>query len=169
MGASAVIDVGVSLFYTLAYLAFLGILSHVLGEAIPHEKFAPDAWLFRTRAWEMGGRIYEKIGIRAWKDRLPDMSRLVRRMYPKRLGRAPAAQAVERLICETCRAEAVHLALCLLAPPIWFFWKNTTGVWLSLLTVLGNLPFILIQRYNRPTLLRLARRLAAREERRKKP
>ena len=160
---------GASILYTLAYLAFLGVLSHVLGEAIPHNKFDPHARLFRTRAWENGGKIYEAIGIQKWKDRLPDMSKIVGRMHPKRLGRAPSAGAVRRLTEETCRAEAVHLSLCLLAPPIWLFWKNGIGVGVVLLTVLGNLPFILIQRYNRPALLALEKRLAAREERRKKP
>lgn len=161
-------DMGISLFYTLAYLALLGILSHLIGEAISRTCFDPHAWLFRTRPWERGGKIYEQIGIRHWKDRLPDMSRWIKRMHPKRLGAAPSAHAVRLLICETCRAEAVHLALCLSAPLVWFFWRNATGVWLALLTVLGNLPFILIQRYNRPALLRLEKRLAAREERRKR-
>jgi glycosyl-4,4'-diaponeurosporenoate acyltransferase len=160
---------GISLLYTFAYLTLLGILSHLIGEAIPYNRFDPHAWLFRTRKWERGGRIYEAIGIKRWKDRLPDMSKIVKRMHPKRLGIAPSAKAVRRLIRETCRAEIVHGALCLLAPPIWLFWRNATGVWISLLTVLGNLPFILIQRYNRPALLRLEERLAAREERRKKP
>ena len=153
--------------YSVLYVLILGILSHMVGEAIPRTKFNPHAFPFRAWRWEREGKIYDKLGIRKWKDRLPDMSRVMPDMLPKRLGVAPKARNVRLLIAETCRAEAVHLALCLLAPVVWIFWKNLVGVLLTVLIILGNLPFILIQRYNRPALISLARRLAAREERKR--
>ena len=153
-----------ALFYTLSYLALLGILSHVLGEAIPRQAFDPQSPLFRTWRWERDGRIYDRLKIRKWKHRLPDMSRMASDMVPKRLGVAPSAADVRRLIRETCRAEAVHLALMLLSPTICFFWKSAIGILLAVLYALGNLPFVLIQRYNRPRLTVLAARLEAREE-----
>ena len=156
-----------ALLYSFLYLAVLGILAHVIGEAIPHRAFHSDRFPFRAWRWEREGRIYECLRIRAWKDRLPDMSRVIPHMIPKRLGRTPTLYRVRRLIPETCRAEAVHWALCLLSPALFFFWRNGLGILLSTLPILGNLPFILIQRYNRPALIALAARLEAREEARK--
>ena len=111
--------------------------------------------------------IYEKIGIRHWKDHLPDMSRVVARMVPKRFDRFPTAESVKRLIAETCVAEAIHAALGFLSPVIWVFWKNYMGVILSFIVLIGNIPFVLVQRYNRPTLVALHGRLVIREERKR--
>lgn len=47
---------------------------------------------------------------------------------------------------------------------IYFIWKNSIGVILTIIFALGNLPFIMIQRYNRPNLVRLEKRLLLREE-----
>ena len=155
------------LIYSILYVLFCGILSHFVGESLPRRWFSPHRFPFASWRWERGGRIYDCLHIRQWKDRVPDMSRICKRMVPKRFADFPTAEAVDRLILETCVAEAVHGALCLLAPVILLFWKNGVGVALTLLVVLCNLPFIMIQRYNRPSLLALRRRLERRKERRR--
>ena len=152
---------------SVLYVAVLGIAAHFIGEALPRGWFDWSSFPWRDFKWERGGRIYDAFKIRAWKDRVPDMSRLIHRMVPKRVGKCPKAEEVWRLVRETCVAEAVHLALCLCSPVIWLFWRNITGVLLALLFVLCNLPFMMIQRYNRPTLVALAKRLEVREERKK--
>lgn len=157
-----------ALLKSILYVAVLGVVSHFVGEALPRRWFVWNRFPWRAYAWERDGKIYNVLKIRAWKDRLPDMSRVVRRMVPKRVGKAPKAMEVWRLVAETCVAEAVHLALCLLASVIWLFWRNWIGVVLSLVTVLCNLPFVFIQRYNRPALVALAKRLEVREERKKR-
>lgn len=156
------------LLYSILYVIALGIASHFIGEAIPRSAFHYDRFPYRTYRWERGGRIYERIGIHKWKDRMPDMSRIMTDMVPKKVGRTPKSEEVWVLVQETCRAEIVHLALCLCAPVIWLFWQNSIGILCTALVVLGNLPFILIQRYNRPILASLATRLEAREERKRK-
>ncbi len=153
--------------FSVLYVIFCGVLSHVIGEAIPRRIFHADRFPFAPWKWERNGAVYEKIHIRAWKDRLPDMSRVMKKMVPKRFSEFPTVDSVQRLIVETCVAEATHAVLCLVAPVIWLFWKNYVGVILSGVVIFCNLPFILIQRYNRPTLIALCARLTAREERRR--
>ena len=152
---------------SVLYVVFLGIVSHFIGEALPRKWFVWSRFPWRAFLWEREGRVYDALKIRAWKDRVPDMSRFCRRMVPKRVGKCPKAVDVWRLVLETCVAEAVHLGLCVLSPVIWLFWRNAVGVLLSLLAVVCNLPFVFIQRYNRPKLVALAKRLEAREERKK--
>lgn len=156
-----------ALFKSILYVALLGVASHFIGEALPRKWFDWSRFPWRDYAWERQGKLYDVLKIRRWKDRVPDMSRILRRMVPKRVGRCPKAEEVWRLVSETCVAEAVHLGLCLCAPVIWLFWRNAVGVVLSLVFVCCNLPFVFIQRYNRPALVALAKRLTKREERKK--
>ena len=134
------------------YLAALGVAAHPLGQALPRKWFCAEKAPWRSAPWEKGGRIYLKLGIRKWKDHLPDMSRLMPDMVRKDLGSDPAV-----LVQETCVAECVHWALTLLSAGIFFLWRSG---WTALL---GNVSFIVIQRYNRPRLQKLA------EKTRRKP
>lgn len=152
---------------SVLYVAVLGVAAHYLGEAIPYKWLRHDYILFRTWKWEKNGNIYEKLHIKEWKDRLPDMSKIMKDMVPKRVGKAPKSADVWVLVQETCRAEFVHTALCLCAPVIYFFWKNWIGVLLTCVVIFCNVPFIIIQRYNRPMLISLAQRLEVREERKR--
>lgn len=154
--------------YSVLYVAAIGILSHVIGEAIPRRWFCHDRFPYRPWKWEREGKIYDALHVRAWKDRMPDKSKVMKRMVPKRVGKAPRAADVWRLVQETCVAEIVHFALCLCAPVIWLFWRNWIGVVLALVFIICNIPFMIIQRYNRPSLVSLAKRLEKREERRRR-
>lgn len=152
---------------SVLYVAICGVLSHFIGEALPRRWFHYDKFPFLPWKWEKNGTCYEKIRIQDWKDHMPDMSRVMKDMVPKRLGFCPTSEQVRTLVVETCVAEVVHAALCLLAPVIWFFWKNGMGVFLSAVVIVCNLPFIMIQRYNRPMLISLAQRLEVREARKR--
>ena len=152
---------------SVLYVIILGIAAHFIGEALPRKWFRWDSFPYRAWKWEKEGRIYDRLHIRAWKDKMPDKSRFVKSMVPKRVGACPSSASVYRLVRETCVAEIVHLALCVLAFPIYFFWNNAVGVILALVFVICNIPFMMIQRYNRPVLVSLAQRLEKREERRR--
>ena len=153
--------------FSVSYVVLCGALSHIIGEAVPRTLFHADRFPYAPWKWERDGAIYDRIHIRAWKDKLPDMSRIFTKMVPKRFDQFPTVEGVQRLIAETCVAEATHGILCLIAPVIWLFWKNWIGVVLSGVVILCNLPFILIQRYNRPILTAFCARLTAREERKR--
>ncbi|MGM9662354.1 MAG: hypothetical protein ACI3WR_04610 [Oscillospiraceae bacterium] len=137
----------------ILYLLTLAILSHIIGEELPRHWFDPDKRPFTSFAWEKEGRFYEKLGIRWWKDRVPDVSRADPKMRRKQLSAVRGREDLVALLRETCVAEAVHVALILLSPPLLWLWPGVGGVCVWAVDVLlGNLPFILIQRYNRPRL-----------------
>ena len=144
-----------------------GILSTLIGEKIPRSVFHTDRFPFRSHRWEKDGKVWEKVGVKRWKDHVPDMSRVrKKKMVSKHLGKCPTADGVHTLAVETCRAEAIHAILCVLSIGLIFLWSNRwIGVALSALYTFCNLPFIIIQRYNRPALLALEQRLRVREER----
>lgn len=126
---------------------------------LPIAWFDPDGWLYRTRRWERGGRVYERIFlIRAWKRLLPDGAALFRRGFRKRrmTGRSP--RYCRTFVLETCRAELCHWLVFALVP-LFFAWNPWWVAWPMVPYALAvNLPCIVAQRYNRPRLAALAQR-----------
>ena len=53
----------------------IGILAHILGEKLPRAKFDPEKFPYAPYAWEKYGRVYERLGIAKWKDKMPDKSK----------------------------------------------------------------------------------------------
>ena len=92
------------------------------------------------------------------------MSKIARDMLPKRISQDATSNDLLKLAKETCVAESVHHALNIMFIGIYFIWKNNVGVFLVILSVALNTPYIIIQRYNRPKLISLAEKLSKREE-----
>lgn len=152
------------LLMSIVYVAVIGILAHYIGESMPRGWFSENKFPYRIYAFEKNGRIYEKIGIRSWKTKLPDMSRVMRDMLPKKISYGATGESIGALIKETCVAECIHCCLSVLSSGIYFIWKNYIGILLVAVFIVLNTPFILIQRYNRPHLIKLKKRLLKREE-----
>ena len=121
----------------------------------PEAAFASDSWLYRRRGFERGGRFYERLGIRRWKDRLPEAGALFTGGFSKRSVRTKDRAVLERFVVETRRAEWTHWTIMLITPLflVWNWW------WVELLMVVyalsANLPCLVVQRYNRARLARL--------------
>lgn len=69
----------------------------------------------------------------------------------------------ELLARETCVAEAVHWALLVISPVLLITMTGWLSIVATVLYGLSNIPFIMIQRYNRPRLVRLYKRMNARQ------
>lgn len=147
----------------LLYVALIGVASHFIGLAMPREWFDPDSSLFRRRHWEENGELYRRLNIRAWKDKLPDTSKVVKTMYTKQVSTHPDETNLQRMIQETCVAEFIHLLLIVLSLGVTRIWKGKNGWICWILCILGNLPFILIQRFNRPRLRSALERIKAKK------
>ena len=142
----------------IKYIALIGILAHILGEALPRKWFHWDRFPYRTFSWEREGRVYEAMGIRRWKDRLPDKSKHTKKTFTKQMKGHDSIDGLVRFLQETCVAELVHWCLLLLSFPLYSYVPTGFGAAVTVLYALSNLPFILIQRYNRPRLQRLLNR-----------
>lgn len=147
----------------LAFIVTLGIVSHVLGEAMPRDAIRFDKFPYAPNKWENGGYSYKKLRIDVWKRVLPDKSRYMRKMVKKNLGEDRSSKHIKRLIEETCVAELVHWLLLLAGPLFRFFSNSVFGVIASILYSLSNVPFIMIQRYNRPRLIDFYLKILVRE------
>lgn len=146
------------------YLAFTGMLGFLLGRWIPKGRLKPEEGLFRCFEFEKNGAVYEKLGIRKWQNRLPDMSRIFPSMMPAKNLSGDFEKRLPVMILETCVAEITHSLLCVAGLGCIWICPGWGGVAAALIDiVLLNLPFILIQRYNRPRLLHLQQKLQEKE------
>ena len=104
-------------------------------------------------------RLQKYLKIKSWKDKLPEAGATFDGGVSKKQLSMQSVEGVERFIYETRRAEFVHIY----APVICFLYFFFNPLWLALLMfaicILLNLPFTLIQRYNRARCLRILSKL----------
>ena len=125
-------------------------------EKLPDRICDYKKWLFRERKWEKGGRIYERFfRVKHWKSKVPDISDFMKwRFSKKHLGRLNDNYLCTFLI-ESCRSEFTHWMI-ILSTMLFGLWEDvltTSGMFF--LACFLNLPYIIIQRYNRPRLRKL--------------
>lgn len=145
-----------SLFWVnAACYSLLVLVREYVDVHIPARWLDPARWWFRTRRWEHGGEFYKKaLGIDHWKAKLPAFAGLTH--FSKKHLDGSDPDYLQRFILETCRSESNHVRA-IISVLVFKLW-TPLGLWLIcvILALIGNIPFICIQRYNRPRLMRLA-------------
>lgn len=144
------------LFRMMFCFAFIGAMSFLIGEALPRRNFNFQEFPFLPFAWEDGGRFYNRFRIDRWKDKLPDMSQYIQKAFRKKMPmHQMSSEHTYRLVIETCVAEVVHWVLVCIGPVYLALFRGAWGGVGLFFSVVGNLPFIMVQRYNRPRLVRM--------------
>ena len=133
---------------------------------LPLRRLEHDNWLLRGRRFELDGHLYERFGIRRWKDGLPEAGALFAGGVSKRRLTGTDEPGLARFAMETRRAELGHWSA-MACGPLFVLW-NPPAVAATMVAygVVVNVPFIAIQRYNR---LRIERVLARRRNRSSAP
>lgn len=144
----------------IIYFAIIGIIAFVTGRLLPKRMFKKGKYPYRQFSFEKNGEIYERMSVKTWQKFFLDMSKLFPGLITKReMVSRPEKEVVEDMLMETCVAEVIHVGLLLFGFGAVFIWKGLGGVVASILYFLGNLPYIIIQRYERPRLERLSERM----------
>ena len=95
-------------------------------------------------------RLYAFLRVKQWKDRMPTYDPASFSLHHKSL---------EQIICNSCVSEAVHEVIMLFSfiPILFTFLWGALPVFLitSILSALFDGCFVVMQRYNRPRLLRI--------------
>ena len=135
-----------------------GYLAHLM----PRGWFDPRAPLYRTRRFEREGRLYRAVGVHRWKDALPEAGNFFAGGFSKRSFAGAEAAYLDRYLAETCRAEASHWISASLSLTFFLWNPWYVGLFMIAYGLVTNLPFIIVQRYNRPRVARLERAAARR-------
>jgi glycosyl-4,4'-diaponeurosporenoate acyltransferase len=125
-------------------------------------RLSRDGWLLRQRRFETGRWYRRRLRINRWKDKVPEAGDLFRGGVSKRHLPAYDVAGLELFVRETRRAELAHW-WAMLCGPLFVLWNPPlAAVLLVGYGVVANLPFILIQRYNRFRTQPLVERRSAR-------
>lgn len=144
--------------YAVIWIA-IHIGSGYLAHRMPRAWFDPGAPLYRLRRFERGGSIYRALGVRRFKDRLPEAGGFFTGGFSKRYLAVREPAYLERYLAETCRAEASHWISASLSLTFFLWNPWYVGVIMVAYGLLTNLPFIFVQRYNRPRIAAALRRM----------
>ena len=84
------------------------------------------------------------------------MSRILPKLMPAKRLTPQTMTDLPRMIEETCVAELIHALLSVTGLGFLWLWPGGWGIALTVVYILlGNVSFIIIQRYNRPRLVKL--------------
>lgn len=134
-----------------------GYAAHLLDET----RLSRDGWLLRPRRFETGGHWHRRwLKVHRWKDKVPEAGGLFRGGISKRHLPGRDVASLQLFVRETRRAELAHW-WAMSCGPIFVLWNPPLAAALLVgYGVVVNLPFILIQRYNRFRLQALIERLS---------
>lgn len=144
------------------YLTSLGMLSFFVGRLIPKSWINPDIFPYKSFQFENDGRIYEQFSVKKWQNKLLDMSKIFPKIIPQKKINNNLQESLPTMIKETCIAELVHWFLFIPVLYCLSLWEGAGGVVIVMLYEFFNIPYIMIQRYNRPRLINTLKRMEKR-------
>jgi glycosyl-4,4'-diaponeurosporenoate acyltransferase len=129
----------------------------LLSDFMPKSLYSSRNWLLRERRWERKGEVYQQwLKVKHWKKFLPELSDFVKTVFPKKEIRDFSREYLDKYLFESCKSEITHWCI-ILSSLLFFLWAEfeQTGIMIIIAIVL-NLPYIIIQRYNRPRIAEAA-------------
>lgn len=139
--------------------AFFHIIISVFTLNLPAAFFEQTPFFYQSRGWEREGRIWQEIfHIKRIANYIPDGSKILGAGFDKKVLKQSRIDYLDEFILETKRAEFTHW-LSILPAGLFFIWNPPWMGWAMIIYALGfNLPIIMLQRYNRPRLERIAKK-----------
>lgn len=131
---------------------------------MPDRLFSPNSFLFRTRRFEKEGSVYDSIfKVKRWKHMLPDGGAILKkRGFRKKKLESFSEVYLNRFLVESARGELTHWLAIL---PFWIFGFFTPWpvMWYMMIyALIVNMPCIIAQRYNRPLIQKLLKKVSTR-------
>ena len=131
------------------YYGILAVVSFFIGRLLPKSWFHGDKFPYRCASWE--AKLFRFLRVHEWQDKVPDMSKIVPKLIPAKKLEGDFRAQLPRMIEETCVAELIHALLSVTGLGFLWLWPGGWGIALTVVYILlGNVSFIIIQRYNRP-------------------
>lgn len=129
--------------------------------------FDANRKIYQPHKWERDGKFYNDVlKINKWKDFLPQ--HIDKDGFSKNHIDDVSIEYLDEFIMETCRGEWNHTMNCMFSVILFFLNGFTMALILSLCLLIGNLPFAVIQRYNRFRLQKLRKMIVRKQERQQK-
>lgn len=148
---------GLNFLYVLAFTAFAVVLVILVdalvataSRLLPAKCANHEKKIYTVSAKEK--KFYEKLKIRKWKDRVPEIGHFTG-FRKNKIADPKSVEYLDRFLLEACYGELGHFLSLFLGFSILLFFP-LTGIWLAvsipvaIINVLLNLPSLFILRYN---------------------
>jgi glycosyl-4,4'-diaponeurosporenoate acyltransferase len=132
------------------------IIVTVISTKLPERYYNYRNWIFKERKWEKNGEFYQHVfKVKRWKNHMPEIADFIKSTFSKKSIKEFDNEYIEKYLLESCRAEFAHWCI-IFSSVIFLFYEGTaTFVCILLIAILVDAPFIIIQRYNRPRIIRI--------------
>ncbi len=141
---------------TLLILAGVNILCAICFQNLLINRINPLNKHYSVQPWEE--KIYLKLGVRKWKDKIPELGKLFAGFDKSQIGDKSNNDHVLYFISQTITAEYIHSFSAVLGLLAIFACLQTwhiVGIPLLLANTIINVMPVMVQRYNRPKLMKL--------------
>lgn len=153
--------IGYAFFATLFYFLIQFGLDAIIALAV---RFSPKKWFDpRLKIYKVASKekyLYQKIGIKGWKDKIPELGKIAH--FSKTKIESNETTYLLKFASETCYAEVMHvLSIIFTFLPVIFApteARFTFAFPIAVINLFLQIPPVLVQRYNRPKLLILYER-----------
>lgn len=136
----------------------------IICQKLPDKFFRYDNKFFRPKKFEKDGKFYENIfQIKRWKKYLPDGAAIQKTGFRKKHLSDFSKENLNKFLIESCRAELGHLLAII---PFWIFGLFLPPISILIMflyAILVNIPCIIAQRYNRPRIAKIMKKIEGEE------
>ncbi|MEB7725233.1 glycosyl-4,4'-diaponeurosporenoate acyltransferase CrtO family protein [Mammaliicoccus fleurettii] len=150
--------------YNALYWFIVQMIIAQLGTRISYKFLEKDNKYFRSWNFEKEGQLWQQlVKVQYWKDHLPDGQHINSDIKSKStFDLSKNVNEIQQFILETRRAEIVHM---LSIFSVIAFYKSSKSVKIInfAYVVIANVPCMIVQRYNRPKLIRIYNKLLKRK------
>lgn len=117
-------------------------------DAVYHNQMDYHRKWFQPKQWE--SKFYKKLKVKSWKDKMPTYDADTFSLE---------SHSMEEIVMAMCQSEIVHEIIVVLSfvPLLFYIWFESFAVFLitSLLAAGFDMMFVVMQRYNRPRIIKL--------------
>ena len=133
----------------------LSIANTFLSLKFPKSILDYQNWIYKDKKWEDGGEVYQRVlKVRNWKNQLPELSDFLKPIFSRKHIASFDEKHIQKYLLESCRAELTHWGI-ILSSLLFGIWSSFLQTFFMIFLALGlNLPYVIIQRYNRPRIIR---------------
>lgn len=145
--------------FNLGIFLISSIIVTLISTKLPDRYYNYRNWIYKERKWEKNGEFYQQMfKVKRWKKYMPEIADFINSVFSKKSIKEFDNAYIEKYLLESCRAEFAHWCIIFSSGMFLFYAGPAAFIYMFLIAILINVPFIIIQRYNRPRILHIMKR-----------
>lgn len=140
-----------NIIFNLFTFFIFSMIVTILSLIVPDNVFSKKLWILKERKWEKKGEFYQKyFKVKQWKNHLPELGDFIKGIFPKKKIMEFSDEYLNKFLFESRKSELTHWCI-ILSSLLFLLWNEPhEALIMFIIASVINLPYIIIQRYNRP-------------------